>query len=167
MSALGDILQFLVTTYRDRGFTVVLSSRPGAVAQPGFVGDIVLANMHFKLGFRVDRVRLRDTMNEQRGPFVASFEPLVHDVSVSIKHIDDAPLPNNGAVYPRWYVDQARWGMVTHQEAMHLVPHAAIRTQRRVHTFRVFTTGSVVQVGRCRRGARALAPRPCGHRRCM
>ena len=75
-----------------------------------FVGDIVLANVHFKLsggskekhfllvffilvlldvifpGWRVDRSRLRDIMNQERGDFVASYEPLVHDVSVSIKH---------------------------------------------------------------------------------
>lgn len=29
---------------------------------------------------------------------MASYEPLVHDVSVSIKHFEDAPLPNDGAV---------------------------------------------------------------------
>lgn len=37
-------------------------------------------------------------MNLERGDFVASYEPLVHDVSVSIKHFEDAPLPNDGAV---------------------------------------------------------------------
>lgn len=33
-------------------------------------------------------------MNEQCKNFVASYEPLVHDVSVSIKHFEDTPLPN-------------------------------------------------------------------------
>lgn len=47
----------------------------------------------------MDRTRLRDVMNLERGEFVASYEPLVHDVSVSIKHFEDAPLPNDGAVY--------------------------------------------------------------------
>lgn len=66
---------------------------------PGFVGDVVLANVHFKLGWRIDRLRLRDVMNTERSKFVASYEPLVKDVSVSIKHMDDAPLPNQGCVY--------------------------------------------------------------------
>ena len=68
---------------RGRGFTV--DRRPLADA-PGFVGDVVLANVHFRLNCRLDRVRLRDAINASRGPFIASYEPLVRDVSVSVKH---------------------------------------------------------------------------------
>jgi hypothetical protein len=91
-----DILAHLVSTYRNRGFDV-----PEGVTSPvAFVGDIVLANIHFKLGWRVDRTRLRDVMNRERGDFVASYEPLVHDVSVSIKHFEDAPLPGQPPAAP-------------------------------------------------------------------
>lgn len=132
MDMLAHILRFLVTRYRDRGFTVV-SGNGGTSSQPppAFVGDIVLANVHFKLGWRVDRGRLRDVTNNEyatakKTAFVASYEPLVNDVSVSIKvwahggvwrgtekkllfrvwsqqkHFEDDPLPNDGAVYPLW-----------------------------------------------------------------
>ena len=82
------------------------------------MGDVVLANVHFargtrhgsrpgaKLGWRVDRLRLRDVMNEQCRTFVASYEPLVHDVSVSIKHFEDTPLPHTQGSAP-W-----RWSLV-------------------------------------------------------
>lgn len=88
-------------------------------------------------------------MNRECDQFVASYEPLVNDVSVSIKHLDHGPLPNDGAVYPRWTLnDHHTWSTVSYSEAMRLVPTAAIRTQTRIDTFRVFATGSVVQVGR-------------------
>lgn len=101
-----------------------------------------------KLGWRIDRNRLRDIVNTETGCFVASYEPAVNDVSVSIKHVDNRPLPHNGAVYPRWSLNDGVWSMVTCQEVMRLVPHATIHRDRRIHTFRVFATGSVVQVGR-------------------
>lgn len=148
MEVLSEILAFLVTTYRGRGFHPAPGSRPVA-----FVGDIVLANVHFHLGWRIDRTRLRDVMNGvARGDFVASYEPLVHDVSVSIKHFEDAPLPNDGAVYPLWThntdTSGGSWTTVRYQDVLQLVPHATIRRRPRCHTFRVFATGSVVQVGR-------------------
>ena len=34
----------------------------------GSIGDVVLANVHFKLGWRVDRERLRDTVNTDLQP---------------------------------------------------------------------------------------------------
>lgn len=37
---------------------------------------------------------------------------------------------------------------MNHQELRSLVPHVALNNRRRVGTFRVFQTGSVVQVGR-------------------
>lgn len=149
MEILSEILGYLVHTYRNKGFDVEPEAPPVA-----FVGDIVLANVHFKLGWRVDRNRLRDVMNQDRGAFVASYEPLVRDVSVSIKHFEDAPLPNDGAVYPMWTAgpgpDTAggSWSTVRYQDIMRLVPHATIKRRPRCHTFRVFATGSVVQVGR-------------------
>lgn len=90
---LGDILHYLVMQYRGRGFNVL-----GAIDRPGFVGDVVLANVHFKLNFRLDRTRLRDAVNAERGSFIASYEPLMRDVSVSLKYANNTPLPNDGAV---------------------------------------------------------------------
>ena len=79
MQLLGEILAFLVCSYQDRGFD--LPPAAGLRRQPvTFVGDIVLANIHYKLGWRVDRLRLRDVMNEVCRDFVASYEPLVRDV---------------------------------------------------------------------------------------
>lgn len=68
---------------------------------PGFVGDVVLANVHFRLNCRLDRCRLRDAINAERGPFIASYEPLVRDVSVSVKHAANDPLPGRASVRPR------------------------------------------------------------------
>jgi hypothetical protein len=86
MQVLSDILCFLVHTYRNRGFNDAIPNNPVMSGTPGFVGDVVLANVHFKLGWRVDRARLRDALNRQSKQFIASYEPLVRDVSVSIKH---------------------------------------------------------------------------------
>ena len=49
-----------------------------------------------------------------------------------------------------WNADDtdSGWTTVRYQDVLRLVPHAAIRTKPRCHTFRVFATGSVVQVGR-------------------
>ena len=79
---------------------------------PGFVGDVVLANVHFRLNCRLDRGRLRDAINAECGPFIASYEPLVHDVSVSVKHANQDPLPADGAVYPRWTLCDNAWSTV-------------------------------------------------------
>lgn len=95
---------------------------------------------------------------------MASYEPLVSDVSVSVKFLDEEPLPNAGAVclgsslpggeeapsnrHPRWSVRRGAWYLVNIQEVHNLVPHATLHTEHRVGTFRVFQTGSVVQVGR-------------------
>ena len=146
MQVLGDILHYLVTEYAGRGFT--LSKQ---VPCPGFVGDVVLANVHFRLNFRLDRLRLRDCVNSEMrgGPFIASYEPLVRDVSVSIKHADDSPLPNGGAVYPRWSFSDNQWITVTLAEAMRLVPHINLKAAvPRITSLRVFQSGSVIIVSR-------------------
>jgi hypothetical protein len=147
MEVLGDILHFLVTAYRGRGFEVV----DNGGMRPGFVGDVVLANVHFRLNFRLDRLRLRDCVNGDMcgGPFIASYEPLVRDVSVSIKHADNSPLPNGGAVYPRWDLAENKWCTVTLAEAMHLVPHINLKAVvPRITSLRVFQSGSVIVVSR-------------------
>ena len=148
LAALGDILRHLVTTYAGRGFT--LTAPPGTAAAPGFVGDVVLANVYFRLGFKLDRGRLRDAVNDRSGGmFLASYEPLVRDVSVNIKFLDDDPLPMDGAVYPRWTLTDNRWSTVTANEAIRLAPHVNLKCQeRQVQSLRVFASGSVIQIGR-------------------
>ena len=143
LRTLGDILQFLVQEYNGRGFTVIDQQASG------FTGDVVLANVHFKLNFRLDRAKLRDRINMERGPFLASYEPLVRDVSVSLKHVDHSPLPNNGSVYPRWTFGINEWDTVTLAEAMKLVPHINIKSSgTRVTSLRVVHSGSVIIVSR-------------------
>ena len=143
IQTLGDILRYLVERYQGRGFMV---NDPSC---SGFVGDVVLANVHFKLNFRLDRAKLRDTINAERGPFIASYEPLVRDVSVSLKHIDESSLPNGGSVYPRWMLRDNQWDTVTIAEAMQLVPHINIKgLNTRVTSLRVFQSGSVIIVSR-------------------
>jgi len=44
MSALGHILQYLLRTYHNQGFEYEISNNNPFV---GFVGDVVLANLHF------------------------------------------------------------------------------------------------------------------------
>ena len=156
LQALGDILHYLLREYNGRGFVV----EDPQIA--GFVGDIVLANMYFKLGFRLDRVRLRDRVNEERGPFIASYEPLVRDVSVSLKHMDSAPLPNGGSVHPCWTLINNEWNTVTLAEAMRLVPHINIKhSGTRVTSLRVFQSGSVCRPAplRCVRLLRIIVSR--------
>lgn len=144
LAALGDILRHLVTTYEGRGFTLT------AGTAPGFVGDVVLANVYFRLGFKLDRGRLRDAVNDRSGGmFIASYEPLVRDVSVNIKFLDDDPLPMGGAVYPRWTLADNRWSTVTAHDAIRLAPHVNLKCQeKQVQSLRVFASGSVIQIGR-------------------
>lgn len=148
LAALGDILHHLVTTYEGRGFT--LAEGASTTARPGFVGDVVLANVYFRLGFKLDRGRLRDAVNDRSGGmFLASYEPLVRDVSVNIKFLDDDPLPMGGAVYPRWTLAENRWTTVNANEAIRLAPHVNLKCQeKQVQSLRVFASGSVIQIGR-------------------
>ena len=144
MEVLGDILHFLCREYRDRGVRVT-----GSAGAAGFVGDVVLANVHFRLNYRVDRARLRDRVNAERGPFIASYEPLVRDVSVSLKYVDASPLPNAGAVHPRWFLDTNLWTTVTIAMARQLVPHINVKVASpRITSLRVFQSGSVIIVSR-------------------
>jgi hypothetical protein len=116
------------------------------------VGDVVLANVHFKMSFRLDRARLRDKVNSERSAFIASHEPLVRDVSVSMKYMNTSPLPNNGSVYPHWDLngrDGEQWGTVTMAEARQLVPHINLKAAvQRVTSLRIFQSGSVIIVSR-------------------
>jgi hypothetical protein len=148
LAVVGDILSYLLTEYRGRGFNVA----SGGTDAPGFVGDIVLANVHFRLDFRLDRNRLRDVINRERGCFIASYEPLVRDVSVSLKHANSGPLPNGGAVYPRWSLANNAWNTVSYGEALRLVPHINIKGGPtggpRITSLRVFQSGSVIIVSR-------------------
>ena len=61
-----------------------------------------------------------------------------------IKHFEDAPLPNDGAVYPMWTQPPSSegtttthhlWSTVRYQDVMRLVPHATIKRCPRCHTF--------------------------------
>lgn len=144
LQALGHIFRYLVTTYNGRGFRV----NPDAPS--GFVGDVVLANVHFKMSFRLDRAKLRDRVNAERTAFIASYEPLVRDVSVSLKYMNKEPLPNGGSVYPRWDLCCGDgWGTVTAAEARQLVPHINLKSGvPRVTSLRVFQSGSVIIVSR-------------------
>ena len=58
---LGDILQYLVQEYSGQGITVTHPS------SAGFVGDVVLANVHFKLNFRLDRAKFRTKFRNLHG----------------------------------------------------------------------------------------------------
>lgn len=85
LQALGDILSYLVNTYEGRGFTRTANPDPGLGTAAGFVGDLVLENVYFRLGFKLDRGKLRDAVNDQSdGMLLASYEPLVRDVSVNV-----------------------------------------------------------------------------------
>ena len=70
MEVLSGILHFLVTKYKDRGFQYDPTNKLVRAVQdvclelsirPGFVGDVVLANVHFKLGWRIDRLQSEQT----------------------------------------------------------------------------------------------------------
>ncbi len=53
------------------------------------------------------------------------------------------PLPNNGAVYPRWFLDDNRWSTVISNEAIRLGPHINLKNQaQQVQSLRVFASGS-------------------------
>ena len=63
--------------------------------------------------------------------------------------MDDSPLPNDGSVYPRWFMNRNGWNTVTYAEAMQLVPHINIKSSSgRVTSLRVFQSGSVIIVSR-------------------
>lgn len=125
---------------------------------PGFVGDVALVNMQFHLDWPVDRLRLRDAVNgtqDAGNPFLASYEPLVRDVAVSLRHAcAERPLPDGGAVFPRWSLGTATatgWTTVTYADARKLVPHINVRDPQcglRVTSLRVFGSGATVVIGR-------------------
>lgn len=143
MCAIGKILEHLVVTYMGKGFSKVHESEAC-----GFVGDVVLANAHFETGFKVDLGRLRDLTNASTDSIgmMAIYEPDFGDSSVTIKttFTEDR---NRGFVYPRCTIGSG-WDLLTYTEAAMAAPHANIHRNKRCHTFRVFKTGSVVQVGR-------------------
>ena len=142
-TAFGKILHFLVERYKGRGITL----QDGNIH--GFVGDIVLANVHFQVGWRIDRQKLRNDLNRQQGDmFLATYEPLLKDVSVTVKHSDAPPMPNNGRVYPKWSLQTQDWDVVSFGEVLRLAPQATLNHSPRCQTLRIFATGSVVQIGR-------------------
>lgn len=159
LAQLGDILTHLLTRYWGRGFDPV----PGCPEPPGVLADIVLANQHFHLGFRVRRDRLRDALNAPHSGFVASFEPGVHDVSVSVKCVTPAAaLPAGGRVFPRWTLGgDPAWAAVPLAEALRLVPGGRFRLgpSSQVQTLRVFAGGSVIHIGRWPGAMRAVHER--------
>ena len=52
--------QFLPVTPATKTLSIFIGQFLPVVPTPGFVGDVVLANVHFKLGWRIDRLRLRN-----------------------------------------------------------------------------------------------------------
>lgn len=161
MHLLGAILNHLTEEYSQRGFFV---SDPQCA---GFVCDIVLSNVFFRMPSarlgrhrrgRLDRAAVCEAFNtsERCPPAIATFEPLLNDASVSIK-LFDRKRPNAGFVYPWWSrspVTQAQgWRLLNNSGFQSLVnqQHArpCVQGDRPIcHTFRIFGSGSVVQVGR-------------------
>lgn len=161
MALLGAILSHLATQYNGRGFTV---TQPACA---GFVCDIVLSNVFFRMPAnrlargppreRLDRTAVCTAFNNSSdAQAIATFEPLLNDASVSIK-LFDREQPNRGYVYPWWSRDpetQARgWRLLNEAGFQSLLMSLSIRgpapKERPIcHTFRIFGSGSVVQVGR-------------------
>lgn len=87
---------------------------------------------------------------------------MVHDVAVSLRHAHGdgrgaaAPLPADGAVFPRWRASSADgpsagWTAVTYADARKLVPHLNVRDPQgtvRITSLRVFASGAAVVIGR-------------------
>lgn len=144
MESFGRILHYLSVTYMGSGF-----SSPNPHLPAGYVGDIVLANVHFHIGWPVNRELLRDSINMKQGKGigVATYEPMLRDVSVTVKYMDNVT-PNQGHVYPSWSLTTAKWTLVPSGEVNRMAPQAGLREAARCQTFRIFATGSVVHVGR-------------------
>ena len=111
-----------------------------------WVGAWIVCDCVVGHGCRFTSTTDSNQVNHEGKGFVASYEPMVRDVSVSIKHVEDGPLPNDGAIYPLWTFSEDQrssgWTTVRYQDVMRMVPHAAIKRRPRCHTFRVFATGS-------------------------
>lgn len=154
MALLDAILWHLTTTYHDRGFTV---TDPDSA---GFVCDIVLSNVFFKTPTdgphrkgQLNRELVCEAFNAIDGhpKAVAIYEPLLNDASVSIKFFDDER-PNDGHVYPLWshnrQIQAHGWRLLNNLGFQAILPTVELKDRPICHTFRIFGSGSVVQVGR-------------------
>ena len=119
MQAIGHLMEYLVTKYEGRGLHIL---KPGSPA--GFLGDVVLANVHFHIGWSINQQRLRDLMNSNNSTrgFVAIYEPMLEDVSVTIKYNDTECVANGGYVYPIWCLGHGSWTLVPYGEVNRLDP---------------------------------------------
>ena len=152
MGLLDAILLHLTTTYLGRGFVVTNQCA-------GFVCDIVLSNVFFKVPSngpykqQLDRETVCEAFNAIDGypKAIAIFEPLLNDASVSIKFFDDER-PNNGHVFPVWstnrQIQNDGWRLLDDVGFQAVLPEVAQKDRPICHTFRIFESGSVVQVGR-------------------
>ena len=152
MSLLSAILSHLTTTYRGLGVTITDPSTAG------FLCDIVLSNVFFKMPVakgcgKLNRAKICKAFNEcnDRPKAIATFEPLLNDASVSVKFFDNER-PNQGYVYPFWAEDSAiqqnGWRVLNEAGFRMILPSVIPKDRPICHTFRVFSSGSVVQVGR-------------------
>ena len=152
MSLLDAILSHLTTTYQGLGVTI---TDPSAA---GFLCDIVLSNVFFKMPVskgcgKLNRAKVCTAFNEcnDRPKAIATFEPLLNDASVSVKFFDNER-PNLGYIYPLWSQDsvaqQNGWRVLNETGFRTILPSVTPKDRPICHTFRVFSSGSVVQVGR-------------------
>jgi hypothetical protein len=139
LSMLMEMLHSLVIQYTGQGISL-------SDTKPGFVADIVLSNVYFRLPSAVNR-KLISELVEQSGRYVVSYEPVTRDASVSIRNYNKV-LPNNGKIYSLWHIDHPGVEMISRQQLVGLRPGLSNKIQLDIHTFRVFQSGSVVHIGR-------------------
>lgn len=117
----------------------------------GFVIDIVLSNVFFHVQKKIDRKGVQTVFNALKCPTaVACYEPLTKDPSVTIKFFENFSLRDE-ELYFRWFyrAQPSHWQSLTHLEVRRILPLRGPQSPGIVcTTFRVFTSGSVVQVGR-------------------
>ena len=135
---LMELLASFVSQYSGQGIT--------AGQHAGFVADIVLSNVYFRLPATLNRHRVSKAVQDS-GQYVVSFEEVTRDASISIRNYK-RQLPNNGDIYSLWYTDASEINMIDQKKLETLRPNLTRRTQFDVHTFRVFKSGSVVHIGR-------------------
>ena len=143
---LKHILMFFVSDQMACGFTM------HDAHEAGFIIDILLSNLFFRLSGRVERNEVCKAFQTLNHPTtVACYEPLTRDPSVTIKMFDKK-LPHNDEIYIRWFYSEqqpSHWQSMSYKDVRRLLP---IRSPQEPSilctTFRVFGSGSVVQVGR-------------------
>lgn len=124
--------------------------------QAGFIIDIVLSNLFFRLPGAVDRSDVLVAFRARNHPTaVACYERLTRDPSVTVK-IFNNKLPNNDEIYVRWFYNDiitpqqpSQWQSITHEDVRRILPIRSPHAPTILcTTFRVFGSGSIVQVGR-------------------